>query len=250
MAKASVFLLGGGWNEEAYPHTYGRFAAAAGGTRARIASVHLEHPDQEVHFGWARSALASVGATDVFPVFVSRDRPLREDAIAGATGIFVGGGLTPDYYDAIVPQATGWLPAVLEGGVPYAGISAGAMIAARQAILGGWHMRRGDRDVVICSEEVSEDLRDLDVRQGLGLVPFAVDAHASQYGTPTRLLHAVDAGLTEDGWAIDEETMVEFGPDGITVAGMGSAYHVRKGSSALSVDIHVSSAFPADRAQQ
>lgn len=37
------------------------------------------------------------------------------------------------------------------------------------------------------------------MRPGLGLVPFAVDVHASQHGTPTRLMHAIDAGLVQEG---------------------------------------------------
>lgn len=240
MAMASVFLLGGGWNEDAYPATYGRFAAAAGGARARIACVLVDHPDRDMHYGWARSAFVVVGVDDTFPVFVSPHAPLHRDALDGATGIFVGGGLTPDYYDAIVPSARSWLPGLLEQGLPYAGISAGAMIAARQAIVGGWHLRRGAREVVICSEEVGEERHALDVRPGLGLVPFAVDAHASQYGTPTRLMHAVDAGLVPEGWAIDEETLLESGTSGTVISGLGSAYHVRKGDGDLIVRIHVS----------
>ena len=240
MARASVFLMGGGWNEDAYPHTYGRFATAAGGKQARIASIHLEHPDSDIHFGWARSAFASVGVSDVYPVFVAPDQPLQPEALRDATGIFVGGGLTPDYHAAIVPHAATWLPDLIGRGLPYAGISAGAMIASREAIVGGWQLRRGAHDVVICSEEVSEERRELDVRPGLGLVPFAVDVHASQYGTPTRLLHAVDIEVVTEGWAIDEETMVEVGPDGTVVTGLGSAYHVRKHDGALTVEIHVS----------
>lgn len=243
MARASVFLLGGGWNEHAYPHTYGRFTTAAGGTRARIACVLVDHPDRDVHFGWARSAFASVGVDDTFPVFVSRDAPLTQEAVTGATGIFVGGGLTPDYYNAIVPSARAWLPDLLDKGIPYAGISAGAMIAARQAIVGGWHLRRGERDIVICSEEVGEERYTLDVRPGMGLVPFAVDAHASQYGTPTRVMHAVDAGVVEEGWAIDEETLLESGTSGTVISGLGSAYHImRNGEDALTVEIHQGSA--------
>lgn len=237
---ASVYLMGGGWNEGAYPQTYGRFAAAAGGEKARIASVHLDHPDRDVHFGWAQSAFASVGVHDVSPIFVSPDNPLQPEALENATGIFVGGGPTPSYHDAIVPHAAARLPDLVRSGIPYAGISAGAMIAAREAIVGGWQLRRGSRDIVICSEEVGEEQRELDVRPGLGLVPFTVDAHASQYGTSTRVLHAVDAGLVNEGWAIDEETMLEVGPEGITVRGLGSAYHVRKSADELIVRINSS----------
>jgi cyanophycinase-like exopeptidase len=68
-----------------------------------------------------------------------------------------------------------------------------------------------------------------------------VDAHASQYGTPTRLLHAVRAGLVEEGWAIDEETMIEVGSQGVVVTGLGSAYNIRRQDGMLTVEIHEAS---------
>ncbi|HEV2067463.1 MAG TPA: hypothetical protein VGR08_11570, partial [Thermomicrobiales bacterium] len=124
-------------------------------------------------------------------------------------------------------------------GIPYAGFSAGALVAPSQGIIGGWKLRHGSADLVICSEEVSEDEEYLDIRPGLGLAPFAVEVHASQYGTPTRLLHAVRAGLVSEGWAIDEETMIEFRDGEATVSGLGSAYHVRKVDGQIVVDIHL-----------
>jgi hypothetical protein len=135
--------------------------------------------------------------------------------------------LTPDNHDAIVPTAGSWLRQRVEAGIPYAGFSAGAMIAPAEGIIGGWKLRQGDTDLVICSEDVSEDEEYLDVRQGLGLAPFAVDVHASQYGMPTRLLHAVKLGMVPEGWAVDEDTMIEFSNGGVSVSGLGSACHVR-----------------------
>jgi cyanophycinase len=157
--------------------------------------------------------------------------------VEGATGIFVGGGSTPTYHDAIVPAAVSWLPELVACGVPYAGISAGAMIAADRAIVAGWKLRRGDTVLVICSEELAEEFEYLDVRPGLGLAPFAIDAHASQSGSPARVLHAVSDRLVDEGWAIDEETMIEL-IDGMPhVRGRGVGYHVRRDAGSLRVDI-------------
>ncbi len=238
MTRGSVFLLGGGWNEAAYPRTYGRFATAASVCGpARIACVLLDGEDREMHFGWAAHAFAAVGVTDTFPVYVSRANPLLRKRVVGATGIFVGGGLTPAYHDAIVPSAASWLPELVTRGVPYAGISAGAMIAADRALVAGWKLRRGGTDLVICSEELAEEAVHLDSRPGLGLAPFAIDAHASQYGSPTRVMQAVNAGLVNEGWAIDEETMIEL-IDGVPhVRGLGVGYHVHKDGGSLRVDI-------------
>ena len=238
MTRASVYLMGGGWNEAAYPRTYGRFAAAASKSgQARIACVILDGEDREMHYGWAAHAFSIVGVRETYPVYVSGADPLLWNQLEGATGIFVGGGLTPAYHDAMVPSAASWLPGLVERGVPYAGISAGAMIAADRAIVAGWKLKRGDTDHAICSEELAEEADQLDIRSGLGLAPFAVDTHASHYGSPTRVMHAVNAGLVDEGWAIDEETMIEL-IDGVPrVRGLGVAYRIRRSGGSLKVDI-------------
>lgn len=237
MARGSVFLIGGGWDEAAFPHTYGRFAAAVGDTSARIACILVDTDDRDAYFARSVAAFGAIGATGLEPVFVSRDHPLQESDVEGAAGIFVGGGLTPDYYDAIVSAAGSAIRQRVETGVPYAGFSAGAMIAPADGIIGGWKLRQGAADLTICSEDVSEDEEYLDVRQGLGLAPFAVDVHASQYGTPTRLLHAVRSGTVSEGWAVDEDTMIELADGHVAVSGLGSAYHVRPDGPSLSVTI-------------
>ena len=106
-------------------------------------------------------------------------------------------------------------------------------MAAARAIVGGW--RLGGRDV--CAEEAGEDLDELAVRDGLGLVPFAVDVHATQWGTLTRLVHAVGAGLVDEGWAIDEGTVLVVDDGAVRVEGLGSAYRVapRDGGVVVSV---------------
>ena len=238
MAPGPVFLLGGGWSAAAFPETYGRFVSAVRAAGApRIACVLLDGDERDVAFGRSAAALAAVGATDVFPVFVSGERPLVGGDLETATGVLVGGGLTPAYHDAIHPMAGNWLPWLRDRGIPYAGFSAGAMIAPVAGIVGGWKLRTGGGDLVVCSEDVSEDEEYLDVRPGLGLVPFAVDVHASQFGTPTRLLHAVRARLVPEGWAIDEETMVEVSGGAVAVHGLGGAYRVRRRDASLEVDV-------------
>lgn len=237
-SAASVFLIGGGWDERAHALTYGPFTSAAGQDgRARVACVLHDIPERDVAYGFAAAALRRAGVDDTFPVFVSQDHPLRFGDLNGATGVLVGGGLTPAYHDAIAPTSGEWLPWLRDNAIPYAGFSAGAMIAPEFGIIGGWKIRRGDQDLQICSEDVSEDEEYLDIRPGLGLVPFAVDVHAAQYGTPTRLMHAVHARFVTDGWAIDEDTMLEIAGGTVRVHGLGSAYRVQPGSDGLEVTI-------------
>ena len=57
-------------------------------------------------------------------------------------------------------------------------------------------------------------------------MPFAVDVHATQWGTLTRLVHAVGAGLVDEGWAIDEGTVLVVDDGAVRAEGLGSAYRV------------------------
>lgn len=238
MANANIFLIGGGWTADAYPRSYGPFVqAVAAGRRTHIACVLLDTPDRDDRLGMVQFAFNAAGTTDVYPIFVSPERPLQRDDVEDATGIFVAGGHTPTYYDAIVPSASGWMRELVESGIPYAGNSAGAMIAPEQAIVGGWKLMLGDQQVEICSEDVSEEVDELDVRPGLGLVPFSIDPHAAQFGTPTRLLHAINAGRIDIGWAIDEDTVLILRDGNVSVAGHGVAWHMRRAGDGLMVEI-------------
>ncbi len=86
--------------------------------------------------------------------------------------------------------------------MPYAGFSAGAAIAGSHAVIGGWRID----GVPVCPEDSNEDLDAVDVVEGIGLVPGAVDVHAAQWGNVSRLVAVVAAGLAPSGVAIDEGT--------------------------------------------
>ncbi len=89
----------------------------------------------------------------------------------------------------------------------------------------------------MCAEEAGEDLEELEVRDGLGLVPFAVDVHATQWGTLTRLVHAVGAGLVAEGWAIDEGTVLVVEDGRVRVEGLGGAYRVAAQGGVVAVSV-------------
>jgi cyanophycinase len=222
-----VFLIGGGRDDHAVRASHAPFVRAVGD--GPIAVVVLDEGSETDPARWTR-ALAVAGARDSHAVVVSPTRPPRAEDVAGAAGIFVAGGWTPGYQEALVAAGgTGWLPP----GVPYAGFSAGAAMAASMAIVGGWRLD----GVEVCAPEAGEDLDALAVLPGLGLVPFAVDVHAAQWGTPTRLLHAVHAGLADEGWAVDEGTALVAGDGAPRVEGLGCAYRVSRAGDRLSVTL-------------
>src|SRR3954470_18421917 len=227
---APVFLIGGGRDDAAVRASHAGFVRAAGG--GPILAIVLDAGEDTDPDRWT-SALRRAGATEAEAVVVSPERPPGPDTVAGAAGVYVSGGWTPGYADALVAAAgTGWLPR----DVPYAGSSPGAAIAAARAIVGGF---RRDDGRAVCAEEAGEDLEALTIRPGLGLVPFAVDVHATQWGTLTRLVHTVDAWLAPEGWAIDEGTALVVG-DGADPRGegLGSAYRVaRAGAGTLAITV-------------
>lgn len=213
--SASRYLIGGGRDPVVVAASHGPFVRAAAARGGPIVAVALADPDR-----W-RADLEHAGAVAV-EVVVGRV-PSSAD-LAGASGIFVAGGETPEY-QALLCDDPSWLPRDL----PYAGFSAGAAIAPNRALVGGWRVD----GVAVCDEEVGEGLDAVEVRPGLGLVPFTVDVHAAQWGTLGRLVAAVE----DTGWALDEGTCLEVGPDGEAVAvhGVGRAWHVRHEGSGVRV---------------
>lgn len=150
------------------------------------------------------------------------------------------GGVTPLYHQSLCLD-TAWVNYLAEAKIPYGGTSAGAAIAAQKAILGGWLVTRNAETRPMLFRGASEDLDPITVQEGLGLVPFAIDAHASQMGTLTRLIHAVELGLVTEGWAIDENTVLQVKRNEISIFGQGHAYRVwRDAHQSVCITVHVS----------
>ena len=225
----TMHLIGGGWRPEATPGLYGPFLASAG-PDPTVATVVLDEGDGPAQADrWAR-VLRSAAACTPVPVLVPLGSRLDVAALGDADAILVCGGLTPAYDAALAPAAQALRTWLDEGDRPYAGFSAGAAVAAARAVVGGWR----SAGVEMCPQDASEDLDEISLCDGLGLMPWTVDVHAAQWGTLPRLVHAV--GLLGDGAAgiaLDEDTAVHVGPagqdgsGGAVVAGLGRVHVVR-----------------------
>jgi len=183
----TTVLIGGGWADAS---VYEPFLRAAG-TNPSVACLVVDEGDGAEYFDRFATHLATVAPVRALPVLVPVDGGTFDPStLEEADGLLVCGGLTPAYASVLGPAAAAvreWLAA----GRPYAGMSAGAAVAAARAVVGGylWQGR------VVCPPDTAEDLDELTVVDGLGLVPFAVDVHAAQWGTLGRLTTAVGAGL-------------------------------------------------------
>jgi len=150
-------------------------------------------------------------------------QPIDLDAIADVDGIAVGGGVVEDVRSGLEP-VFGDLRRMVAAGVPYLGVSAGAMIAAEGSLGGG--SRIGG--VVVSPEEPGEPGDELEVAAGIGLVDVAVEVHVAQRGMLSRLVAAVEAGLIPGGLGIDERTALIVGEGRLRVEGEGSVWRVMR----------------------
>ncbi len=136
---ASVFLVVGGWQEPA--ETFGRFVKATiVDDTCKIALVLLDDVDidtEEVSDKY-RNTFASLGVAQeqLDVIWVSKDKPLVVEKLRelSPTGIFVGGGTTPLYQAALCKDSR-WVAYLHDKHLPYGGFSAGAVIAAKHAVL-------------------------------------------------------------------------------------------------------------------
>lgn len=158
-------------------------------------------------------------AATVRCVVLTPDQPLADADIAGSAGVFVAGGLTPLYGELVTPARAALAT------LPYAGFSAGAAIAAERALVGGWLIDGRP----VCPDDSSEDLAEVTVVPGLGRVGFSTDVHAAQWGTTSRALHAVAAGLVDAACAIDEHTAVVVRDGAVQTTGAGFARWIDAG---------------------
>ena len=232
----SIHLVGGGWSDAAAPEVFGGFlrecAARAAGRRTPRVSLVLMGTDAEAleyHERYVRALGLAGEPHDLAITRVEEGTPCPVSALEDVDGLFVGGGPTPEYHASLTPLFE-QVRTHVGGGLPYLGFSAGAAIAAERAIIGGWRVD----GVAVCPEDANEELDELAVVDGIGLVPFGVDVHSSQWGTLGRLVGAVEAGLLTEGVAVDESTVVTV-DEQLAVRGEGRARRVVAGDGGVSV---------------
>jgi hypothetical protein len=234
----SVHLVGGGWPVEDDGAVYRPFfdevtarAEAAGKLEgARLAVVLVRDGDAPEKYAELVAAFEHLAKIEPVPVLAPENAPIEPTAFADVDGVVVWGGLTPAYRQSLSPSF-GELRRLVASGVPYLGFSAGAAIVAERAVVGGWKIG----SVEIGSEEASEDLEQLTVVDGLGLIDLAVDVHAAQWGSVSRLIAATEAGLVDGGVAIDEHTALIVGEGPLRVVGRGSVWKVTPDSGSVRV---------------
>jgi cyanophycinase len=227
----SIILVGGGPDTVTTPVVFDRFVTEvrrrAGGNRPpRIAVVLFDREGSSEYFLPAYlDPLQSRMPCQVVPILLRSGEPADPASFDDVDAIVVGGGPTPEYLAGLRGSAAA-IRTAAAAGVPYLGFSAGAMIAPQTALTGGYRIR----GIEVCAEECSEGLDEVEIRDGLGLVPFAVDVHAAQAGTLSRAVGAVAAGLVDRAVAVDENTALVLRHadlEDLEVIGAGNCWTIR-----------------------
>jgi cyanophycinase len=231
-----VHLVGGGWSDDsggvyrAFLEEATARAVSGGRSVPRIAVIVVHDGDGLDTFARFDSVLGLAGPCEPVRVLAVEGAEVPQSAFAEVDAILVAGGLTPAYLESLRPRF-GEIRRQVADGTPYLGFSAGAAIAAERALVGGWKIG----DVEVCAEAAGEELEEVTIEEGIGLLDVTVDVHAAQWGTLTRLIAATEAGLVDGGLAVDEGTVLIAGDGPLRVAGRGSVWTVIAAESGVTV---------------
>lgn len=245
----TLYLVGGG-PADSLASVHDQFVAQAKkrGTRIAVALLgteqeaghHLADLVKPIRQRWPEAEIEAVWLDDE-PEPASNQTRWPEAPLELA-GIVVGGGLTPGYLDALLPQRE-LIAKLVRQGVPYLGFSAGAAIVAKRAVVGGWRFRGRQ----VAPEVWSEGAEELQLRDGLALVGLGIDVHSDVCGLE-RGLAALEKGELTSLVAIDEGTCLVVDPvSGRTAVEGSQRIHWLSREQGASVVRHESSAAEVER---
>ena len=214
----------------AFRATSAPFVAAAGGRAARIAWAVASATGWERFLPRYWEPWRELGAREVVPIVPTGDPArLSADALRGlatCSGIFVCGGDTRAYHALYVQGPAGdIIRARCAEGVAYAGLSAGALIAAQWCTVWGDRLTTSANACYLGGADAGCDA-ELQVSGGLGLIAGVVpEPHFSERGGFPRLVAAMAATKTTCGLGFDDGICVHGVAAGwLSVEGHGRAY--------------------------
>lgn len=230
-----LFLYGGvASNFEAVSRP---FVAAAGSSSAKIALLMQGGSDWEKYVPRYKDPWMRNGAAEIIPIVPNRQLELDQETIArlaSCSGVFVGGGDTRIYHQVYVrSEAGGLIRRLYQSGIPYGGVSAGALITPESCIISGSKVIEPDNEYLVRTVYFLDPYEDGDVQlrvgKGLGLLAeCVVETHFSALGGFPRLVTAMEKTQTRLGLGLDESICLEIREGSfVKVHGQGRAYFAR-----------------------
>lgn len=203
----TMFLVGGG-PSDGLSDVHDEFVAAARERGNRIAVALLGSQEEAGNFlaEYAAPITQRFPEAEIVPIWLddepdpAQNETVWPDDLEQLAGLVVAGGWTPGYLDALMPRRTA-IARLVRGGAPYLGYSAGTMVVAKHALVGGWKFRGRQ----VTPEEWGEGLEEVELRDGLGLVGTTIDVHTNVLHLD-RMVAVLEQGRVHSGIAIDEDT--------------------------------------------
>ncbi len=212
MSRA-LFLLGGSQALEAAALD---FVSAAGGHQACLALLLQGGQNWQKYVPVYAGPLNTCGVRNIQVIVPGEDGQLDLTAAGAvleqASGIIIGGGNTAAYQRLYAASPLGeQIRSRYQAGIPYLGISAGALIALEHCLLG--------------SEESGDGT--MRIAPGLGLVQqILLGVHFTERNALPELLAAMAQTQTQIGWGLDEGTCAIFEEERFARVAGRSAYRV------------------------
>ncbi|MDR0436037.1 MAG: hypothetical protein LBH11_04645 [Propionibacteriaceae bacterium] len=153
---------------------------------------------------------APIGGPDTSEASDTSDTPDAPDAPAQLTpsdsatvvvepaGLIVGDGPVPEMLAALSDRFPQWARQVRRG-AQYAGFGAGAAVAARYVIAGGWKFQGNQ----VAPEDAAAGFEEVVLLPGLGLIGLGVEPYADTRFTTTRAMAALHAADLASAMALD-----------------------------------------------
>ncbi|MBI2302486.1 MAG: cyanophycinase [Armatimonadetes bacterium] len=191
MATRRLFLFGGGSAD--FGALSQPFVHAAGGSDGRIALLFLDRESAERHLERYETFFGRHGAGRLEAIIPGPNGQLSGQTIASlghCTGFFMAGGDPRAYHRVYgAPAVRDKIRERYRYGVPYAGLSAGAMLVGGTAILAGDRLSDGNP---ACLRAAHREPQELELGPGLRLLPnVIVEGHFAERGSFPRLIEAL-----------------------------------------------------------
>lgn len=194
----ALFLVGSRPSDEITP-VYDSFATQAKDFGTQVGVLIAAEPDEAAANTYIDPIRERWPQADFKVCWLNKDTPLP--AFDDLGGLIVADGKPAEYLEQLREHREA-IARQVRAGMPYLGFAGGAMIAAKNAIIGGT-VSNGRQ---VCSAAVAEDLDAVTVADGLALIGPSVDTHADTCQTLGRGIEVLRAWDMGSVLLIDEAT--------------------------------------------